>query len=61
MKIQSITITLTEQEAFMIDKALGNETLTEEIGQGEYANSWLAVWRRINKKLREAGADVEEA
>lgn len=58
---KKIVIELTEQEAFMIDKALGNETLTEEIGQGDYPNSWLAHYRRINKKLRNAGADIEEA
>lgn len=56
-----VTITLTEYEAYLIDKALGYETMTEEIGQGEYARSWTALYRRINKKLREAGADVEEA
>lgn len=59
--MKRITITLTEQEASKIDKALSYETLTEEIGKGEYAYSWLAYYRRINKKLREAGADVEEA
>lgn len=56
-----IKIELTEQEAFMIDKALSDETLTEEINKGEYANSWLAHYRRVNKKLREAGAELEEA
>ena len=56
-----VTITLTEYEAYLIDKALGYETMSEEIGQGGYARSWTALYRRINKKLREAGADVEEA
>lgn len=59
--MKRIKIELTEQEAHMIDLALGNETLTEEIGEGEYPSSWLAYYRRINKKLRDAGADVEEA
>lgn len=59
--MKKITITLTEYEAFLIDKALGYETVSEDIGKGGYARSWTAIYRRINKKLREAGADVEEA
>lgn len=56
-----ITVKLTEQEAFMIDKALSYNILDEDITKGQYGNSWLAHYRRINKKLREAGADLEEA
>ena len=56
-----ITVKLTEQEAFMINKALSYNVIDEMIGKGEYPNSWLAHYRRINKKLREAGADLEEA
>lgn len=58
---KKITITLTERDAFLIDRALGWECLTEKIEKGEYALSWLALSRRINKKLRDAGADIEEA
>lgn len=56
---KTITIELTQREAMLIDKALAYETLDEEIEQGEYANSWLALYRRINKKMRDAGADIE--
>lgn len=56
-----IKVELTDREAFLIDKALSNETLTEDIGQGDYPSSWLYVYRSINRKLRKAGADVEEA
>lgn len=55
-----IKVELTDREAFLIDKALANETLTEDIGQGEYPSSWLCVYRSVNRKLRKAGADVEE-
>lgn len=58
---KTITITLTDYEARCIDKALGYTILDETIEKGQYQSSWLALWRRINKKLREAGADVEEA
>lgn len=58
---KTITITLTENEACRIDKALGYMILDEDIDEGQYQASWLAIYRRINKKLREAGADVEEA
>lgn len=59
--MKRITITLTDNEAWRIDKALGYMTLDEDIDEEQYQSSWLALWRRINKKLREAGADVEEA
>ena len=59
--MKRVTITLTEYEAWRIDKALGFLTLDEDIDAGHYSASWLALHRRINKKLRKAGADVEEA
>lgn len=58
---KTITIELTDNEAWRIDKALGYMTLDEDIDEGQYQTSWLAVYRRINKKLRDAGANVEEA
>lgn len=51
-----ITVKLTDHEAYMISKALAYNILDEDIGKGEYPSSWLAHFRRINKKLREAGA-----
>ncbi len=59
--MKRITVTLTEREAMRIDKALGYMTLDEDVSLGDYSNSWLAHYRRVNKKLRVAGANIEEA
>ena len=55
-----VAVKLTQYEAQMIDKALYYMTLDEEISKGQYRCSWLSINRRINKKLRDAGAEIEK-
>ena len=59
--MKRIKLELTEREAYLLDKALGYMTLDEDIDLGRYPSSWLRLYRDVNKKLRSAGADVEEA
>lgn len=52
--MKKLTIALTERQAGMIRTALEYMTYDEEIGKGEYNQSWLKLSNDFDKKVEEA-------